>query len=86
MKYNITIIGAGIVGFVTAYAILKKNPNIRLLIIEKEIETDAIDKLITNQELRLKLGTYAKERALREFTDKKMVEETYKVYQDLLKK
>jgi len=45
---------------------------------------EAIDKLITNQELRLKLGMYAKERALKEFTDKKMVEENYKVYQDLL--
>jgi len=53
---------------------------------DTKLLADAIDKLITNQELRLKLGMYAKERALREFTDKKMVEETYKVYQDLLKK
>ncbi|KUG25140.1 l-2-hydroxyglutarate oxidase [hydrocarbon metagenome] len=35
---DITIIGAGIVGLATAYTILKKNPNIRLLIIEKENE------------------------------------------------
>jgi len=38
MNYNITIIGAGIVGLATAYTILKMNPNIRLLIIEKENE------------------------------------------------
>lgn len=47
---------------------------------------EAIDKLITNQELRKNLGMYGKDRALREFTDKKMVEETYKVYQDILNK
>ena len=38
MNYNITIVGAGIVGLATAYTILKMNPDIRLLIIEKEDE------------------------------------------------
>lgn len=38
MKYDITIIGAGIVGLATAYTILKMNPDIRLLLIEKENE------------------------------------------------
>lgn len=53
---------------------------------DTKLLAEAIDKLITNQELRINLGMYGKERALREFTDKKMVEETYKVYQDLLNK
>ena len=33
---NITIIGAGIVGLATAYQIQKRNPNIKILILEKE--------------------------------------------------
>lgn len=52
---------------------------------DTKLLAEAIDKLITNHELRMKLGTHGKDRALREFTDKKMVEETYKLYQNLLK-
>jgi len=36
MKYDVTIIGAGIVGLSTAYKILEKRPNIKLLMLEKE--------------------------------------------------
>ncbi len=33
---NITIIGAGIVGLATAYTLLKKDPNLKVLVLEKE--------------------------------------------------
>lgn len=46
---------------------------------------EAINKLITNNELRMNLGRQGKDRALKEFTDKKMVAETYKLYQNILK-
>jgi len=36
MKYDITIIGAGIIGLSTAYKILEKRPDIKLLVLEKE--------------------------------------------------
>jgi len=36
MQYDITIIGAGIVGLATAYKILDRNPGLKLLILEKE--------------------------------------------------
>ncbi len=36
MQYDITIVGAGIVGLATAYKILDQKPDIRLLILEKE--------------------------------------------------
>jgi L-2-hydroxyglutarate oxidase len=36
MVYDITVIGAGIVGLATAYQILNKRPNLKLLILEKE--------------------------------------------------
>jgi L-2-hydroxyglutarate oxidase len=36
MQYDITIVGAGIVGLATAYKILERKPDIRLLILEKE--------------------------------------------------
>jgi L-2-hydroxyglutarate oxidase len=36
MQYDITIIGAGIVGLSTAYKILEKKPDIKLVILEKE--------------------------------------------------
>ncbi|MGB9664717.1 MAG: L-2-hydroxyglutarate oxidase [Ignavibacteria bacterium] len=36
MVYDITVIGAGIVGLATAYQILNKQPNLKLLVIEKE--------------------------------------------------
>ncbi len=36
MQYDITIIGAGIVGLATAYKILGKNPGTKVLILEKE--------------------------------------------------
>ncbi len=35
-KYDVTIIGAGIVGLATAYQLLKKNPQLSVLILEKE--------------------------------------------------
>ena len=36
MQYDITIIGAGIVGLSTAYKLLEKKPGLKLLILEKE--------------------------------------------------
>lgn len=36
MKYDIIIIGGGIVGLATAYKILHKNPGLKLLLLEKE--------------------------------------------------
>lgn len=36
MKYDVTIIGAGIVGLATALKILEKSPSLKLLMIEKE--------------------------------------------------
>ena len=36
MQYDITIIGAGIVGLATAYKILEQNPDLKLLMLEKE--------------------------------------------------
>jgi (S)-2-hydroxyglutarate dehydrogenase len=36
MKYDIVVIGAGIVGLATAFQIKKKKPNLRLLVLEKE--------------------------------------------------
>ncbi|MEZ5007934.1 MAG: L-2-hydroxyglutarate oxidase [Chitinophagales bacterium] len=36
MKYDVIIIGAGIVGLSTAYNLLQQSPNIKLLILEKE--------------------------------------------------
>ena len=36
MNYNMIIVGAGIVGLATAYQILKKNPDVKLTVIEKE--------------------------------------------------
>ncbi len=45
---------------------------------------EAIQKLIFNEELRIELGQNAKQRAQLEFTSEKMVERTYKVYQDLM--
>ena len=36
MQYDVIIIGGGIVGLSTAYQILKKKPNIKLLTLEKE--------------------------------------------------
>ncbi len=35
-KYDVIIVGAGIVGLATAYQLLKKNPKIKLALIEKE--------------------------------------------------
>jgi len=36
MQYDITVIGGGIVGLATAYQLKKKNPGLKLLLIEKE--------------------------------------------------
>ena len=36
MKYDIVIVGGGIVGLATGYHLLKKNPRLRLVILEKE--------------------------------------------------
>ncbi len=36
MKYDLVVIGGGIVGLATAYQILKKKPNLKLALIEKE--------------------------------------------------
>lgn len=45
---------------------------------------EAIRKLASINELRFKLGQNAKQRALVEFTTEKMVDRTFKVYEDLL--
>ncbi|MBK7105843.1 MAG: glycosyltransferase [Ignavibacteriae bacterium] len=47
---------------------------------------EAILKLVQNVELREILGNQGKERVFKDFTSKKMVTETYRVYQNLLKK
>lgn len=39
MKYDVTIIGGGIVGLATAWKIISKNPAIKLLLLEKESES-----------------------------------------------
>jgi glycosyltransferase involved in cell wall biosynthesis len=46
---------------------------------------EAINNLTKNVSLLLELGKNAKQRALNELTSEKMVERTYKVYNDLLK-
>jgi glycosyltransferase involved in cell wall biosynthesis len=46
---------------------------------------EAINNLTNNVSLRLELGKNAKQRALNELTSEKMVERTYKVYNNLLK-
>ena len=46
--------------------------------------SEAIRKLLADSSLRSKLGENARRRALNEFTAEKMVERTYKVYNDLL--
>lgn len=38
MKYDVIIIGGGIIGLTTAYTILKKHPKTKLLILEKEAD------------------------------------------------
>lgn len=45
---------------------------------------EAIRKLASIKELKFKLGQNAKQRALVEFTTEKMVDRTFKVYEDLL--
>ena len=47
---------------------------------------EALKKLLTNQKLRDKLGCNAKQRALSEFNTELMVERTFNVYRDLLRK
>lgn len=47
--------------------------------------SEAINNLANNVSLRDELGKNARQRALNELTAKKMVERTYKVYNDLLK-
>jgi glycosyltransferase involved in cell wall biosynthesis len=44
---------------------------------------EAIDRLLSNDSLRAKLGAQAKERFEKEFTDKIMVERIKKVYKDV---
>ncbi|MFZ1289666.1 MAG: glycosyltransferase [Melioribacteraceae bacterium] len=51
-----------------------------------ELLAEAIFKLSDNVELRKFLGNNGKERAFKEFTAEKMAAETYKVYENLLKK
>lgn len=36
MKYDVTVIGAGIVGLATAYRLLEKDPSIKVCVVEKE--------------------------------------------------
>ena len=40
-KFDVTIIGAGIIGLGTAISILKKHPNIKLAILEKDNQVAA---------------------------------------------
>ena len=43
MQYDITIIGAGIVGLATAYKILEQKPDVKLQILEKEAGVALVD-------------------------------------------
>lgn len=36
MRYNVIVVGAGIVGLATAYQLIKKKPKLKILVIEKE--------------------------------------------------
>ena len=47
--------------------------------------SEAINKLIDDNELRLRLGERGRERALNEFNASKMVQRTYELYEELLK-
>ena len=71
----------------TGTSFINQNEKTGLVVPPRNIEqlAEAINKLIKNIELRKHLGNQAKERAFGELTAEKMVEKTYKVYQDLLK-
>ena len=53
---------------------------------DSKLLAEAIKKLVHNNSLRCELGENAKERAMNEFTAEKMVDRTYNVYNELLKK
>ena len=44
----------------------------------------AIEKLVNNEELRVKMGKYGREKALREFDEKIIVNRTLQIYEELL--
>jgi N,N'-diacetylbacillosaminyl-diphospho-undecaprenol alpha-1,3-N-acetylgalactosaminyltransferase len=46
----------------------------------------AIEKLINNEELRVRMGKYGREKVLREFDEKIIVNQTMKLYQEVLVK
>jgi N,N'-diacetylbacillosaminyl-diphospho-undecaprenol alpha-1,3-N-acetylgalactosaminyltransferase len=46
----------------------------------------AIEKLINNEELRIKMGRYGREKVLKEFDEKIIVNQTMKLYQEVLVK
>jgi glycosyltransferase involved in cell wall biosynthesis len=44
----------------------------------------AIEKLVNNEELRVKMGKYGREKALREFDERIIVNRTLQIYEELL--
>jgi N,N'-diacetylbacillosaminyl-diphospho-undecaprenol alpha-1,3-N-acetylgalactosaminyltransferase len=44
----------------------------------------AIERLINNEELRMKMGKYGREKVLREFDESMIVAQTLKLYEELL--
>ena len=46
----------------------------------------AIEKLINNEELRIKMGRYGREKVLKEFDEEIIVNQTMKLYQEVLVK
>jgi len=63
MKCDIAIIGAGIVGLSTAYKILKKQPNLKVVVIEKE--NDIVKHQSGNNSGVIHSGVYYKPGSLR---------------------
>ena len=73
MKYDIAIIGAGIVGLATAYKIVKAQPNLRICVIEKEYDL-GLHQTSTNSGV-IHSGIYYKPRSLKAINCKKGYDE-----------
>lgn len=63
MKYDVIVIGAGIVGLASAYRLLEAKPNLKLLIIEKE--SDVAKHQTGNNSGVIHSGIYYKPRSLK---------------------
>lgn len=73
MKYDIAIIGAGIVGLATAYKIVKAQPNLRICVIEKESDL-GLHQTSTNSGV-IHSGIYYKPGSLKAINCKKGYDE-----------